>query len=262
MKCRLCTTPLLAYTNFGLPFILTKDASKVAVAAILSQVQKAAERRIAYVNRHMKKAEQTYSASEAEMLALVWATKCFPCNPYGKRFLVRTDLSALSYLRSFADNNSRLMRWSLRLSAFDFVFEHKAGSKIGHVYALSRHVSEVMDERIPNKERIFQEQRKEAFCIKQTPGIYSSRSDLFFLDDDCVIYGCRPNDKHHLVLPKALIYDVIKANHDPVYIVHPGMKLPFNTISLGYWWPSKRKSIEDLSRDSTHVKGERRTENL
>ena len=179
MKERLCTTPVLTYPNFDLPFILTTDASKVAVAAILSQVQDGVERPIAYASRQMNKAEQAYSASEAEMLALVWATKYFRCYLYGKQFLVRTDHSALSFLRNFADNNSRLMRWSLRLSEFDFVVEHKAGSKIGHVDALSRHVSAVMEEGILNKGRILREQKEDAFCNKQNPGIYSGRSDFF-----------------------------------------------------------------------------------
>jgi hypothetical protein len=35
MKDRLCTTPVLTYPNFELPFILTTDPSKVAIAAIL-----------------------------------------------------------------------------------------------------------------------------------------------------------------------------------------------------------------------------------
>ena len=39
MKEKLCTAPVLAYPNFSLPFILTADASKIAVAAILCQVQ-------------------------------------------------------------------------------------------------------------------------------------------------------------------------------------------------------------------------------
>ena len=39
MKDRLCTTPVLAYPNFELTFLLTTDASNVAIAAILSQVQ-------------------------------------------------------------------------------------------------------------------------------------------------------------------------------------------------------------------------------
>ena len=48
IKDKLCTAPVLAYPNFDLPFILTTDASKVAVAAILSQVQSGVERPIAY----------------------------------------------------------------------------------------------------------------------------------------------------------------------------------------------------------------------
>ena len=39
------------------------DASKVAVAAILSQQQEGIERPIAYASRQMNKAEQAYSAS-------------------------------------------------------------------------------------------------------------------------------------------------------------------------------------------------------
>jgi len=55
-------------------------------------------------------------------------------------FLVRTDHAALKFLRNFAENNSRLKRWSLLLSEFDFEIEHVPGSKIKHVDALSRHV--------------------------------------------------------------------------------------------------------------------------
>jgi hypothetical protein len=35
LKTKLCTTPVLAYPNFDLPFILTTDSSKVVVAGIL-----------------------------------------------------------------------------------------------------------------------------------------------------------------------------------------------------------------------------------
>jgi len=65
LKTKLCTTPVLAYPNFELPFILTTGASKVAVAAILSQVQNGLERPVAYASRQRNKPEQAYSASEA-----------------------------------------------------------------------------------------------------------------------------------------------------------------------------------------------------
>ena len=148
MKKKLCTAPVLAYPNFKLPFILTTEASKIAVAAILSQVQDGFEWPVAYASKQMNTAEQRYAASEAEMLALVWATKHFRCYLYGNKFLVRTDYSALTYLQNFADNNSCLLRWSIKLSELYFVVEYRPGSKIGHVDALSRHVGTIKHEAV------------------------------------------------------------------------------------------------------------------
>ena len=67
--------------NFELPFILTTDASKVAIAAILSQVQDGKERPIAYASRQLNTAEQNYTVSEQEILALVWANQVLPQLP-------------------------------------------------------------------------------------------------------------------------------------------------------------------------------------
>jgi len=82
LKVRLWTTPVLAYPDFSQPFILTKDANKVAVAAVLSQLQEGVERPLAYACRQLTKTEASYSASETEMLALVWAAKHFRCYLY------------------------------------------------------------------------------------------------------------------------------------------------------------------------------------
>jgi hypothetical protein len=49
-------------------------------------------------------------------------------------------------------------------------------------------------------------------------------------------------------VPKSLVEDIIKANHDPVYVAHPGTKRTVDLISLSYWWPSMRKSVEDYIR--------------
>ena len=247
MKDKLCTTHVLAYPNFKLPFILTTDASMTAVGAILSQVQDGAERPTAYASRQLNKAEQAYSATEVEMLALVWATKYFRCYTYGKQFLVRTDHSALTYLRKFADHNSRLLRWSLRLSELDFVVEHRAGSKIGHVDALSRHVGAITHPNSLSKEVVLREQKADTFCCKQNPGTIRSRSE-FFIDDAEVMYRRQKNGKHQLVVPRTLIQEVIKENHDPKYVAHPGMKRTYSLIALNYWWPIMRRDIEDYIR--------------
>jgi len=126
LKLKLSTTPVLAFPNLS-SFNLTTDASKVAVAAILSQVQNGIERPIAFASRQKNKAEQSYTASE--MLALVSATKFFHCYLFDRKFLARTDHSALTYLRNFSDQNRRLMRWSMKLLELNFTIEHRVAKK-------------------------------------------------------------------------------------------------------------------------------------
>jgi len=124
LKEKFCSAPVLAFPDFKLLFILTTDASKVAVDAIFFQVQNGLVRPIVYASRQLNKVERAYTVSEQEMLALVWATKQIRCYLYGKQFLARTEHFALKHLQNFANQNSRLMRWSLKLSELDFVIEH------------------------------------------------------------------------------------------------------------------------------------------
>jgi hypothetical protein len=49
----LCSDQVLAYLDFSTQFIFTTDASKVAVAAVLSLVQNGVERPICYASRQM-----------------------------------------------------------------------------------------------------------------------------------------------------------------------------------------------------------------
>ena len=103
----------------------------------------------------------------------------FRCYLYGNHYLVRTDHSALTFLKNFADNNSLLMRWSLRLSDFDFSIEHKPGSRISHIDAISHHVGAVMEDDLPDKERFLEEQRKDPYCSTLKPGNHTSKADFF-----------------------------------------------------------------------------------
>jgi len=83
LNLKLCITPVLAYPNFDLPFLLTTDLSKVAVADILSQVQDGLDSPVAFASRQLNKAEHAYVASETELLPLVCAPKYLRCYLYG-----------------------------------------------------------------------------------------------------------------------------------------------------------------------------------
>jgi hypothetical protein len=113
------------------------------------------------------------------MLALVWATKHFLCFLYGNRFLVRTDHAALAYMRKFSNQNSPLLRCSLKLSELYFTVEHRPGTKISHVDALSRHVGTVKQDISLDRKTIIREQAADAFYVRQAPGTYLSKSEIF-----------------------------------------------------------------------------------
>ena len=245
LKEKLCTTPVLGYPNFKLPFILTTDGSKTAIGAILSQIQDGVERPLAYASRQLNTAESAYSVSEIELLALVWATKHFRCYLLGSKFVVKTDHAALTYLQNFADHNSRLLRWSIRLQEMDFIIQHRPAAKIAHADALSRHVGTVTHKNCIDKETIIQEQSRDAFCTKQSPGSYSSKNE-FFLDEEGAMYRRQRNGNHQLVIPEVLIQDIIRENHCPLFVAHPGVHRTYSLIALNYWWPGMRRSIENF----------------
>jgi hypothetical protein len=147
----------------------------------------------------------------------------------------------------------------LSLAELDFVVEHRAGSKIAHVDALSRHVGAITNPSSLDKENVLLEQKVDAFCCKQNPGTYADKSE-FFLDEENVMYRRQSNGKHQLVVPQTLVRDVIRQNHDPKFVAHPGVKRTYNLIAFSYWWPHMRKTIEEYVRSCDYC--QRRKKNL
>jgi hypothetical protein len=84
-------------------------------------------------------------------------------------------------LHKFADNISRLKRWSLSLSDFDFTVEHTPGNKIVHVDALIRHVGRVEEPPLLSKLTLLSEQQKDPLCEKRKRIRFAKKSE-FFMD--------------------------------------------------------------------------------
>ncbi|KAJ3654355.1 hypothetical protein Zmor_013548 [Zophobas morio] len=117
--------PILQYPDFSRPFILTTDASNVALGAVLSQGQLGEDKPIAYASRTLNETEQKYSTIEKELLAIVWATKYFRPYLYGRKFTIYTDHRPLQWLFSLKEPNSKLVRWRLKLEEYDYDIVYK-----------------------------------------------------------------------------------------------------------------------------------------
>ena len=129
---------MVAYPDFTVPFRLYTDASNIGLGAILAQQQEGRERIISCASRTLNKAEQNYSATKKECLAVVWGIRNFRNYLIANHFKVYTDHYSLQWLRAMKNESAILHRWAAQLEDYDFEVLHRPGKNQGHVDALSR----------------------------------------------------------------------------------------------------------------------------
>jgi hypothetical protein len=138
LKYALTHAPILAYPNYSQPFILTTDASNYATGAILSQICDKKEVVIAYGGRKLSQAEQKYTTTERECLAVIEGLREFEPYIRGRSVKILTDHAALKWILTQKQPSGRLARWLAYLQSFSF--QHRSGSKIPHADAISRQI--------------------------------------------------------------------------------------------------------------------------
>ena len=138
LKAAILSDAVLHRPDFSLPYKLQVDWSGEGLGAVLSQVIDGVERPISFQSRSLTPAEKKYHSMEGEALAAVWGVHTFRPYLQGTVFLLETDCKALQWLKEQPNPPSRLGRWLLKLSEFQFEIKHKAGKKNGNADALSR----------------------------------------------------------------------------------------------------------------------------
>lgn len=138
LKRRLTEAPVLALPNDSGMYVLDTDASGEAIGAVLSQVQDQQERVICYGSRVCSPAEQNYDVTRRELLAIVHFLKTFRPYLLGRKFLLRTDHSALQWLWKTPLPIGQQARWLNAIEEFEFDVKHRAGSAHLNADAMSR----------------------------------------------------------------------------------------------------------------------------
>ena len=119
-------------------FILDTDASNLAVAGQLSQVQDDQIRPIAFASKRLTATQQRYCVTRKELLAILTFLRQFRHYLLGRRFLVRTDHNSLAWLTRFKNPDGQLARWLEELSQFNMEVIHRPGKHHANADALSR----------------------------------------------------------------------------------------------------------------------------
>lgn len=130
---------MIALPRQGIDYCVDTDAIEYQVGAARFQTDPNGESKpLGYWSRSLITAENKYSISEREWLAIVWALQTL--SPYlrGVPFVFHSNHSALRRLMESVELSSRLMRWRLCLAEFDFRVEYNKGTNIMQSDVLSR----------------------------------------------------------------------------------------------------------------------------
>ena len=152
LKEKLTTAPIVVAPNWSEPFEIMCDVSDYAIGAVLGQRVNKFFHVIYYASKTLDDAQENYTVTEKEFLAVVFPLDKFRSYLVGSKVVVHTDHSALRYLMTKADSKARLLRWVLLLQEFDIELKDKKGSKNVVADHLSRLTLKEQSDRLPISE--------------------------------------------------------------------------------------------------------------
>jgi predicted aspartyl protease len=130
LKVALQQAPLLRLFDPKKPCIVDTDASAYAAGAILTQCDdEGNEHPVAYFSRCFSKTECNYCVTRRELLAILLALRRWRHYLMGGKIMVRTDHSALMWLKSLKNPEGQLARWLSELAQYDMEIRHRPGAK-------------------------------------------------------------------------------------------------------------------------------------
>jgi hypothetical protein len=141
LKQHLTSAPVLAMSQDVGEFVLDVDASDTGAGAVLQQVQDGKLRVISYASKIFNTCEKKYCITKKELAAIVFGLKHFRQYLLGRKFVIRSDHSALQYLQTAKELIGQQARWLDLIEEFDFTIQHRAGSSHQNADALSRKLS-------------------------------------------------------------------------------------------------------------------------
>jgi len=257
LKHKLTEAPILQSPNWNLPFEIMCDASDYAVGAVLGQRVDKKPIAIYYASKTFSEAQQHYTTTEKELLAVVYALDKFRSYIWGSKVVVYTDHKAVRHLLEKKDSKPRLIRWILLLQEFDLEIKDKKGSENVVADHLSRIISEnvsseTIQENFPDEYILsisalpWYANIVNYFVTGKTPPHWTSQQrryfhsqtkyyiweepDLFKMGADQVIRRCVPHKEQH---------DILRHCHSYACGGHfSAKKTGHRVLQSGFFWPS------------------------
>ena len=127
MRSKLVEAPIMAKLDWDKEFEIVCDANDYPMGAVLGQRTDKMFKAIYYASKTFNEAQENYSTTGKEMLAIVFACENFRPYMLGSHVIIHTDHAAIKYLMEKKEAKPRLIRWVLLLQEFDLEIKDKKG---------------------------------------------------------------------------------------------------------------------------------------
>lgn len=267
LKLLLMEAPVLKLFSAEDTTELHTDASAVGVAGMLLQRDANNQLRLVYcVSKKTTEAESKYHSTRLELLAVVWCIERLRGLLLGIKFKVITDCQAITYLHSKRSVHPQIARRFATLQEYDFILEHRRGTSMSHVDALSRAPVEpnedtedyVYDRRVRvlltfTEEQIAMIQQsdgelKRKIDIMRKPVSARTKEEKDIMRDYeyergklFMLKNVENRTRRLYVIPKTMRKSIVVQNHD--LAGHFSVDRTFSRILTKFWFPGMRRYV-------------------
>jgi hypothetical protein len=213
---------------------------------------------VAYLSRLLIPAQQNYSTTERELLAVVEALKQWRSYLLDKEFTVVTDHNPLTFFATKKEIHGRQARWAERLAMYNFKWQYKPG-RTNVADPLSRNPSFLTSVEVAGTS---------AGSIGDQEGVVRSadqpltqlereictgyKFDPIFADKSRTarwqqLGGLWVTEHQRIVVPDhaGLRQQVIAAHHNNPFSGHQGVTRTTELVKRSYWWRGCGKDVHN-----------------
>lgn len=265
-----------SHPNWARRFYVQTDASDYAIGGCLFQRDdQTGERRfIAFCSRVLRGAELSYSVTEKEGLAVVYALQLWRTILLGREVVVVTDHKALSFIMTTNIKSGRLYRWVMAIQEFDVTIEHCKGKdnlladflsrscsketlqkpeEGGSVCLSAIRLSEEYKQVKENFKRLGGDQRSDVWTEKiikllehRMGSECSDKIVQWYALHESVLFrrGTDANPGYKLCVPRNQVVDLVLQQH--VDMGHYGPRKIYDRMKQTFFWPKMRRDIRRI----------------
>ena len=219
----------LNYYSINDEYILSTDASNVAVGAVLSSQNGPC----GFFSPQLRGPELNYCTYDKELTAIFKAVSHFEWLLFGRPFTLKVDHKPLTFMFTTQSKSERRRRQIEYLSTFEITIQYLPGRENIVADALSR--DKIVD----------------TIVLKQNFSTLSPSEILRHQDEDTDLHAIHPSLKSkisgvwrdsvgRLLVPKSFRNQIIQAVHS---LAHAGVQSTLDQIQLSYSWPNIRKDV-------------------